>query len=117
MKFKIDENLPIEVADLLSQAGYDAAAVIEQALGGHPDGDIAAVCQREQRALVTIDTDFADIRAYPPRLYAGLIVLRLKQQDKPTVLQLIAKILPTLASEPLAGQLWIVEERRIRIRT
>lgn len=117
MKFKIDENLPIEVADLLSRSGYDAATVIDQALGGHPDGDIATVCQREQRALVTIDIDFADIRAYPPRLYAGLIVLRLKQQDKPTVLQVMAKILPTLATEPLAGQLWIVEERRIRIRS
>jgi predicted nuclease of predicted toxin-antitoxin system len=116
MKFKIDENLPSEVADLLSQAGYDTATVIGQALGGHPDADIATVCQREQRALVTIDTDFADIRAYPPRLFAGLIVLRLKQQDKLAVLQVITKILPTLTTEPLAGQLWIVEERRIRIR-
>jgi predicted nuclease of predicted toxin-antitoxin system len=116
MKFKVDENLPVEVAELLSQAGHDAATVIDQALGGHPDSDIAAVCQREQRALVTIDTDFADIRAYPPRLYAGLIVLRLKQQDKPAVLQVIARVMPTLAIEPLTGQLWIVEERRIRIR-
>ena len=116
MKFKIDENLPVEVAEMLSQAGHDAATVIAQTLGGHPDSDIAAVCQREQRALVTIDTDFADIRAYPPRLYAGLIVLRLKQQDKPAVLQVMARVLPTLATEPLTGQLWIVEERRIRVR-
>jgi predicted nuclease of predicted toxin-antitoxin system len=116
MKFKIDENLPIEVAELFSQAGHDAATVVNQSLGGCPDSDIAAVCQREQRALVTIDIDFADIRAYPPRLYSGLIVLRLKQQAKPAVLQVIARALPMLATEPLAGQLWIVEERRIRVR-
>ena len=117
MKFKIDENLPIDVAVLLGQAGYDAATVIGQALGGSPDEDIALVCPREQRALVSIDMDFADIRAYPPQHYAGIIVLRLKQQDKLTVLQVIAKILPTLATEPLTGQLWIVEDRRIRIRS
>ena len=34
MKFKIDENLPIEVAQLLNQAGYDAMTVYEQNLGG-----------------------------------------------------------------------------------
>jgi predicted nuclease of predicted toxin-antitoxin system len=30
MKFKVDENLPREVCDLLSRAGYDAASVGEQ---------------------------------------------------------------------------------------
>jgi predicted nuclease of predicted toxin-antitoxin system len=117
MKFKIDENLPADVALLLDQAGYDAATVIGQSLGGNPDEVIALVCQREQRVLITIDTDFADIRAYPPQHYPGIIVLRLKRQDKFTVLQVIAKILPTLATEPLTGQLWIVEDRRIRIRS
>ena len=27
MKFKIDENLPVELADLLQEAGYDAVTV------------------------------------------------------------------------------------------
>ncbi len=30
MKFKIDENLPIEIAELLREAGYDAMTVEEQ---------------------------------------------------------------------------------------
>jgi len=58
MKFKVDENLPIEVADSLRQAGYDAASVPEQRLEGSPDPDIAYVCQQEGRALITLDTDF-----------------------------------------------------------
>ena len=41
--------------------------VIGQALGGQPDADYCDCLSTEQRALVTIDTDFADIRAYPPR--------------------------------------------------
>jgi hypothetical protein len=31
---------------------------------------------------VTLDLDFANIRAYPPGKHAGIVVLRLKHQDK-----------------------------------
>ena len=45
-------------------------------LDGAPDSYISIVCRREKRALITLDTDFADIRAYPPQDFSGLIVLR-----------------------------------------
>lgn len=114
--FKIDENLPVEAAGLLRQAGYDVRTVLEQGIGGSPDLDVATVCQREQRALITLDKDFADIRAYPPGEYDGLIVLRILHQDKPSVLALMERLLPLLARESLARHLWIVDERHVRIR-
>ncbi len=116
MKFKVDENLPVEVADLLRQVGHDAVTVFEQHLEGSPDCDIASVCQEEGRALITLDTGFADIRAYPPAQFPGLIVLRLHKQDKPRVLKVIKRLIPLLSSEPLEHLLWIVEETRLRIR-
>ena len=116
MEFKIDENLPVEVADLLRQVGYDAVTVLEQHLEGSPDSDIASVCQEEGRALITLDTDFANIRAYPPAQFSGLIVLRLHRQDKLHVLEVIGRLIPLLSSEPLEHLLWIVEETRLRIR-
>ena len=30
MKFKVDENLPVEIADLLKSANYDAVTVKDQ---------------------------------------------------------------------------------------
>lgn len=45
MKFKVDENLPVEVADLLRQAGYDTATVFDEQLNGETDRTIAAVCR------------------------------------------------------------------------
>jgi predicted nuclease of predicted toxin-antitoxin system len=116
MEFKVDENLPVEVADLLRQVGYDAVTVVEQHLEGSSDSDIASVCQEEGRTLITLDTDFADIRAYPPAQFPGLIVLRLYKQDKPHVLKVIEHLIPLLSSEPLEHLLWIVEEARLRIR-
>ncbi|HET90028.1 MAG TPA: hypothetical protein ENN99_04695 [Chloroflexi bacterium] len=116
MEFKIDENLPVEVADLLRQVGYDAATVLEQHLEGWSDSDIASMCQEEGRVLITLDLDFADIRAYPPAQFPGLIVLRLHKQDKFYVLEAIERLIPLLSSEPLERLLWIVEEMRLRIR-
>jgi predicted nuclease of predicted toxin-antitoxin system len=116
MKFKVDENLPIEVAGSLRQAGYDAATVSEQRLEGSPDSDIASVCQQESHVLITLDTDSADIRAYPPEQFPGLIILRLRRQDKPHVLQTLDRLIPVLSSEPLEHLLWIVDETHIRIR-
>ena len=116
MDFKLDENLPVEVAELLVQAGHTATTVIDEGLGGRPDADVATVAQREQRVVVTLDVGFADVRTYPPRQHAGLIVLRLRRQDKASVLAAVSRLVPALAAEALVGRLWIVEETRIRAR-
>jgi predicted nuclease of predicted toxin-antitoxin system len=117
MRFKIDENLPVEVAERLCEAQHDAMTVHEQRMGGHADRSIAAIVQDEKRALITLDLDFADIRIYPPADYFGLIVLRLRAQDKPKVMALIERVVPQLACEPLEKMLWIVDETAIRIRS
>jgi predicted nuclease of predicted toxin-antitoxin system len=116
MRFKIDENLPVELAELLREEGHEANTVLEEGLGGRADPDIASICQLEDLVLITLDTDFSDIRVYPPEEFSGLIVLRLRQQDKNHVLELIPRLIPMFAAEPLAGRLWIVEEERVRIR-
>jgi hypothetical protein len=60
--------------------------------------------------------DFADIRTYPPSQYPGFVVFRIKQQDKLTVMALLLRILPNLKRDSLENRLWIVDEKRIRIR-
>ncbi|MCB8942199.1 MAG: DUF5615 family PIN-like protein [Ardenticatenaceae bacterium] len=116
MKFKTDENLPVQAAEMLRNAGYDALTILEQDLGGEADSDIAVICQAEGRIIVTLDLDFADIRAYPPADYPGIIVLRLQSQAKPHVLQVLQQLIKALAFQPVSQQLWIVDERRIRVR-
>ncbi|MCO6449277.1 MAG: DUF5615 family PIN-like protein [Caldilineales bacterium] len=117
MRFKVDENLPAEIAARLSEQGYDATTVLEQGLGGSADDEIASICQQEKRVLITLDVGFSDIRTYPPTQYPGIIVLRLTLQDKAHVLAVVENLLPILIDEPLASTLWIVEEDRIRIRS
>lgn len=116
MKFKVDENLPVELAEELRTAGHDAVTVFGQRLIGTADLSLAEVCRRESRIMVTLDLDFADIRTYPPEEYPGLIVLRFVRQDKPHVLETFRKVLEVVGREPLEGRLWVVDEKRIRIR-
>lgn len=116
MKFKVDENLPSEVAGRLREAGYDAATTVEQRLGGASDAEIIAICRSERRALVTLDAGFGDIRNYPPASLPGIVIFRLHRQDKPYVLRVLEQLVPILSTEPLESRLWIVEEARVRIR-
>jgi predicted nuclease of predicted toxin-antitoxin system len=116
MRFKVDENLPVEIAACLEAAGYDAKTVHNQQLVGESDASLAEVCRREGRAILTLDLDFADIRSYPPEQYAGLIVLRARHQEKPRLLALFDRVIPLLKREHLVGSLWIVEEGGIRVR-
>ena len=116
MKFKIDQNLPIEAADLLTVAGHDAMTVYQQSLGGASDERIVDVCKEENRILITADLDLSDIRRYPPAHTPGYMVLRLPRQSKQALLDLLAKAIPMLALHPINGRLWIVEPDRLRIR-
>lgn len=84
MRFKIDENLPAELAEELRVAGHEAATVEDQRLVGTSDRHLSEVCKTEGRIFVTLDLDFADIRTYPPNKHSGLIVLRLARQDNLT---------------------------------
>jgi predicted nuclease of predicted toxin-antitoxin system len=55
MRFKLDENLPREGAQILREAGHDAVTVLDQGMGGRPDPEIFAAIQAEGRALITLD--------------------------------------------------------------
>lgn len=78
MKFKIDENLPVEFAELLRESGFEADMIEDERLSGAGDEIVAERC-----ILVSLDLDFANVREFPPEDHDGLIVLRARQQDSP----------------------------------
>ena len=115
MRFKLDENLPSEMAELYAEAGHDTVTVLDQQMGGAEDPDLAAICLSEDRILMTLDMDFTDVRAYPPQHFPGIVVFRLSRQSRDHLLEIGAGLLLELTTS-LRGQLWIVEDSRIRVR-
>lgn len=116
MKFKLDENLPAEAAEVLQASGFEAHAVWDESLSGAADEAIAIRARDEGRILVTLDLDFADIRTYPPGEHTGIIVLRPKNQDKVNVVAHVRRLMMALAHRDPVGELWIVPQDRIRYR-
>lgn len=112
---KVDENLPREAVDLLAALGFDAVSVRDQGLAGSLDEVILEVCAVEGRALVTLDLDFSDIRLVRA-IEAGVILLRLPNQDRESVLSVLRRLVPVLEREVLRCSLWIVEPNRVRVR-
>ncbi len=116
MRFKIDENLPAEIADDLKVAGHEADTVADQALAGAEDRLILSRVQSEGRAFLTMDKGVADVRAYPPLQYPGIILFRLRSAGHSSILSFVRKHLPTLLQLPLSGHLFVVSETSIRMR-
>ena len=116
MRAKLDENLPVEAAELLRTAGWECDTVYDEGLAGAGDTQVAAACQAGARVLFTVDLDFADIRAYPPSEYVGIVVLRPTEPSRRQVLELVSRVLPVLSAEWVEYRLWIVEPARVRVR-
>ena len=117
IQFKIDESIPVGAAPLFRAAGFDCATVWDQGLNGEVDARIAEVCAAENRIIVTLDGGFGDIREYPGSL-PGVVVLRPDRPGRDTCLALVERLLRLLESgEPIANCLWVLDSRRLRIRS
>jgi predicted nuclease of predicted toxin-antitoxin system len=116
LKFKVDENLPLECASCLRDAGHDAETAESEKLSGANDAQLFEHCRAESRVLVTLDLDFANVYVYPPGSSPGIVVLRPRVQDTKTILSLLKRLIPLIAKKSPERQLWIVEPDRIRYR-
>ena len=117
MQFKIDENLPDELAILFRSEGWDASTVAEQQLSGTLDPQLARICAAEERILVTYDRGFSNIKRYELHGSPGVIVFRLKRQDTPYLLGVAGRLVIALREHEPRNELWIVRDTRIRIRS
>lgn len=116
MRFKLDENLPIELRDDLRTLGHDAETVPDEGLAGAPDSRILQHVRAENRVLLTLDKGIADVRRYPPSMYAGIVLLRSGSTGRGAALAFARRHLPTILATELAGRLVVVSEHSIRVR-
>ncbi|MGE0118819.1 MAG: DUF5615 family PIN-like protein [Dongiaceae bacterium] len=116
MKIKLDENLPAELLDDLRAAGCDAATVEEEGLTGTSDDVLLEHVRQEGRAIFTMDKGVADVRAYPPDRYAGIVLFRPASAGRGAVLAFVRANLALILEQSLTGRLLVVSERGIRVR-
>ena len=55
MRFLLDENIDVRLADFLTQLGHDATAIARDYPASLDDTNVLAIAVREQRILITSD--------------------------------------------------------------
>jgi predicted nuclease of predicted toxin-antitoxin system len=117
LRFKLDENFSPSLTTLFESEGFNAESVLEERLSGSPDSNIYAICQQENRCIVTFDLDFANILRFPAEQTPGIIVIR---PNRPITLAVMVSLthllLDALKKNDPTGHLWILEPHQLRIR-
>src|SRR4051794_19768579 len=117
MHIKVDEDLPLDVADVLRARGYESSTVREQALGGTKDPVLWRTVQQHGQFLVTADKGFGDLRKYPPGSHGGVLVLRPAEDGIQPLLDLMYQVLSTVPNlRMLEGLLAVASHQGLRIR-
>lgn len=119
MRFLIDADLPRSASDVVRRHGHEAVDVRDVGPSIAQDPQIAHYAQIQRLCLITGDYGFADIRAYPPEQYAGIVVLNL---PRTATAAYINRLLDSFLEQEavlaqLSGKLAIVEPGRIRLRS
>jgi predicted nuclease of predicted toxin-antitoxin system len=112
----LDENIsPIHARELRSE-GYDVIAVFDAGLSGATDEKVSRFSIENNRILVTLDADFANVIRFPPESTPGVVRLRVHPPSEAAIREALQRVLLLLRNTDLRGRLAVVDERKIRIR-
>lgn len=116
MRFKLDENLPLELADDLVRFGHDTDTIYSEGLVGAEDAVVVKAARSSDRILLTLDKGIASLLQYPIYEHGGVILFRPDALGRGSVLSFIRARLEMLLDMELTGRLTVVGPTRVRIR-
>ena len=116
MKFKLDENLPVELVTDLRRLGHDADTVTDGGLRGAADPVVVGAALAADRIWFTLDKGIANLQRYPVHQHAGVVLFRPDTSGRGSVIEFVRERLPEVLEMDLAGRLTVVGPSRIRFR-
>lgn len=115
MKIKLDQNLSQYLRDDLMALKLDVDTVLDEGLSGADDPEVLKAATSRDRILFTLDTDFLDLKVYPPQSHRGVIVFRPPRQGALTVAKFVKAFVRSTDLAKYVSQTTVVERRRARI--
>ena len=118
MRFLIDNALSPFVAEGLRQAGHDAIHVRDLGLAAADDVTIFEHADRDQRVIISADTDFGTILAMRNAARPSVILFRGATPRNPIgQVKLLIANLAEIAPSIERGAVVVLEPQRIRVRS
>jgi len=115
MNVKLDENLPSSLVQSLAELGHEVDTVPQEGLSGCVDAEVWRAAQDSGRFLITQDLDFSDARRFSPGTHHGILLVRLRNPGRRTLLTRIVGIFETEDVEQWSGCFVILTERKLRV--
>ncbi|MEX2486378.1 MAG: DUF5615 family PIN-like protein [Nitriliruptoraceae bacterium] len=117
MKLLIDENLPPRVAELLVDAGHDAAHVRDLDAAGASDPEIIELALTDARTIVSADTDFGALLAATGATRPSIVLVREVVDRRPAdLVALLVGCIEQLEAQLAAGAMVALTPSDARVR-
>jgi predicted nuclease of predicted toxin-antitoxin system len=117
MKFKLDENVPWILKQLIeSEGNHQVDSVFHEKLTGTDDRELIKYCKEEDRKFITQDNDLLNIDLFPDSSHCGILMLKSKTQGKKAVKSLFEKFLEQFPISDTKNKVIIIEPSQITIR-
>ena len=112
LKVLCDENVPGAVVEELRRWSFDVLRAVPRT----PDEELAGQALRESRIILTWDSDFANVLAYPPTRFRGIIRVKIDPPFPSIVIPALKRVFdafPTI--DHFRRKLVIVEASTFRV--
>ncbi len=116
MKFLGDMGISPRTIALLREQGYDAIHLVEQNLERMEDPHILDKARQEERILLTVDLDFAQLLAISGDSLPSVILFRLGNVSREVVNNRLMLVLNDYATDLKTGAIISVNDVSIRLR-
>ncbi|MGC1274634.1 MAG: DUF5615 family PIN-like protein [Planctomycetaceae bacterium] len=103
IRFHLDENVDIAVAEALAERGYDVTTAVSAGLRGADDEEHLAFALREERVLFTHDPDFLRLHAGGAE-HAGIAFCRQKDRTVGAMIRLLSLAAECLSPEEMQSR-------------
>lgn len=119
VKFFADQCVPNSIIKSIQNLGFEVLILKNYIPKDSKDSNVILEAQKRDSILISLNGDFADIIAYPPIKFKGIIAVQLRNRPEAIgkIVDLLGKyLLKNPDMSHYKGKLLLIEPHRIRIR-